>query len=242
MREAARARPVGQLGVHAFAVDDQRRQQADVLTAVVFEQLRSNALGALRHHGRAVLRAMLDAQLHIQQAQKVPDLGGGAHRGLAPAAREPLLNRHGGRNAVDRIHLGPAGRLHDGAGISVERLQVAALALVEQNIKGQRGLARARDTGDHIELTAWNINRQTLQVVFTRIDDLDQVGSDRPNLPGLRPDVLDRMHLAHGGFVLAQRQRGVRAGVLAHSFRRAFGDHPAAVLTAFGAQINQPVG
>ena len=68
MREAARARPVGQLGVHAFAVDDQRRQQADVLTAVVFEQLRSDALGALRHHGRAVLRAMLDAQLHVKQA------------------------------------------------------------------------------------------------------------------------------------------------------------------------------
>ena len=86
MREAARARPVGQLCVHALAVDDQRRQQADVLAAVVFEQLRGDALGALRHHGRAVVRAMLNAELHIQQAQKVPDLGGGAHSGLAPTA------------------------------------------------------------------------------------------------------------------------------------------------------------
>ena len=68
VREAARARPVGQFGVNTFAVDNQRRQQADVLTAVVFEQLRGDALGALRHHCRAVVRAMLNAELHIQQA------------------------------------------------------------------------------------------------------------------------------------------------------------------------------
>ena len=50
------------------------------------------------------------------------------------------------------------------------------------------------------------------------------------------------MHLAHGGFVLAQGQRGVRAGVLAHDLGRALGHHPAAALAAFGAEINQPVG
>ena len=38
-------------------------------------------------------------QLHVQQTQKVPDLGCGAHGGLAPA-RETLLDRHGGRNAA----------------------------------------------------------------------------------------------------------------------------------------------
>src|SRR5256885_8311843 len=40
-----------------------------------------------------------------------------AHGGLAPAARQALLDGHGGRNAVDRVHLGPARRLDDGARI-----------------------------------------------------------------------------------------------------------------------------
>src|SRR5256885_17257787 len=75
-----------------------------------------------------------------------------AHGGLAPAARQALLDGHGGRNAVDRVHLGPARRLDDGARIGVQRLQVAALAFVEQDVEGQRGLARARDTRHHVEL------------------------------------------------------------------------------------------
>ena len=46
-----------------------------MLAAVGFEQLRRNALRALRHHGRAVLGAMLDAQLDIQEPQEMPDFG-----------------------------------------------------------------------------------------------------------------------------------------------------------------------
>ena len=73
----------------------------------------------------------------------MPDLGGGAHRGLAPASRQPLLDGHRGRNAIHRIHLGSAGRLHDAARIGVERLQVAALTFVKQNVKRQGRFARA---------------------------------------------------------------------------------------------------
>jgi hypothetical protein len=40
--------PLGEVGVDALAVDHQRRQQADVLAAVVAQQLRGDALGALR--------------------------------------------------------------------------------------------------------------------------------------------------------------------------------------------------
>ena len=138
MREAAGPRPIGQLGVHALAALHQRREQTDVLAAVVFEQLRGNAIGRLRLHRRTVLVAMLRAQLHIQQAQKVPHLGGGANRGFASAAREALLNRHRRRDAVHRVHLRPSRRLHDGAGIRVERFKVPPLPFIEQNVKGQR--------------------------------------------------------------------------------------------------------
>ena len=63
---------------------------------------------------------MLRAELDIEQAQKVPDLGGGAHGGLAATAAQALLNRHRGRNAVDRIDLGAARRLNDAARIRVQ--------------------------------------------------------------------------------------------------------------------------
>ena len=143
MGKATRPGPVGQLGVDALAVHHQRRQQADVLAAKGFEQLGGNAVGRLRRHRRAVVHAMLGAELDVQQAQEMPDLGGGADRGLAPAARQALLDGHRGRDAVHRVHFGPAGRLHDAARIGVERLQVAALTFVEQDVKGQRRFARA---------------------------------------------------------------------------------------------------
>ena len=141
MRVATRAGPIGQLCVHALTALHQRRQQANVLAAVVPEQLRRNAVRRLRLHRRAVLVAMLGAQLHVQQTQKVPDLGGCPHRRLATAARQALLNGHGRRNAVHRIHLGPPCRLHDGSRVGIERFKITPLAFVEKNVKRQRRLA-----------------------------------------------------------------------------------------------------
>ena len=120
MRVAARTRPVGQLGIDALAVEHQRREQADVLAAKVRQQLRGDAVGRLRLHGSPVMDAMLRAQLDVEQTQEVPDLGRGAHRALAPATREALLNGHRRRDAIDRVHLGAACGLHDAAGVGVE--------------------------------------------------------------------------------------------------------------------------
>ena len=86
-----------------------------------------------------------------------------------------MLDRHGGGNAVDRINLRSAGRLHDGTGVGVERLQVTALPFVEQNVKGQRGFAGTGDTGDHGELAARDVDTQGLEVVLAGVDDLDAV-------------------------------------------------------------------
>ena len=61
MRVTTRPRPFGQLGVHAFAVHHQRRQQTNVLAFEVFHQLRGNAVGRLRGHGGVVVNAMLRA-------------------------------------------------------------------------------------------------------------------------------------------------------------------------------------
>jgi hypothetical protein len=139
--KATRPRPVGQLGVNPFAVHHQWRKQTDVLAAKLRHQLRNDALQRLRRHRCAVMHAVLCAQFDKQQAQKMPDLGGGADGGFATAPAQALLDRHGGWYAIHRIHLGPAGRLHDGTGVGVEAFEVTALAFVEQDVKCQCRLA-----------------------------------------------------------------------------------------------------
>ena len=177
VRVAARTRPVREFRVHALAVDHQRRQQSDVLGSIALHQLGHDAVGRLRAHFGAVVDAVLHAQLHVQQAQEMPELGGGADRRLAAAARQALLDRHRGRNPVHRVDLGPAGRLHDAACVGIERFQVAALAFVEQDVEGERRFARTRDAGDDTELVVRNVDRQRLQVVFAGVDDLDGIGT-----------------------------------------------------------------
>ena len=175
MRVAARARPVGQFRIDTLAVDDQGRQQADVATAVACENGRDDAVGALRLHGGTVVHAVLGAELDVEQAQEVPDLRGGADGRFAAAAAQALLDGDGGRDAVHRIDLGPAGGLHDGARVGVEAFEVAALAFVEQNVEGQRGLARTADAGDDVELAARDVDAEVLEVVFLGVDDADRV-------------------------------------------------------------------
>ena len=114
-----------------------------MLPAKVLHQLRGDAVGCLWRNRGAVMNAMLGAQLDIEQAQKVPHLGGGAHRGFAPAAAQALLDGHGGWYAVHRVDFGATGGLHNRACIGIQAFQVTALPLVEQNIKRKGGLARA---------------------------------------------------------------------------------------------------
>ena len=131
------ARPIGQLGVHALAVEHEGRQQANVLPFELLHELRRNALRRLRGHRGTIMDAVLGAELHIEQAQEVPHLGGGAHGGFAPTTREALLNGHCRWNAIHRIHLRTTRGLHDAAGIGIQTLEITTLTFVEQNIKRQ---------------------------------------------------------------------------------------------------------
>ena len=101
---------------------------------------------------------MLRAQLHKQKPQEVPNLGGGANGGFAATARQALLDGDCWGDAVDRVDLGAACRLHDAAGVGVQRFQIAPLTLVEEDVKGKRGFAGARYAGHHVELAAWDVD------------------------------------------------------------------------------------
>ena len=165
----------------------------------------------------------------------MPNFSGGAHCAFAPTARQALLNGHRGRDAIHRIHLRTSRRLHDAAGIGVETFQIAALSFVEQNIKRQGGFARTADTCDHIELTAWNIHTQTLQIVFFGMDDANMVAHLGACNRDIGRHLLGHLvHLPHAEFVIAQRLACVGSGVFTQGFGRALGHQQTAALAAFG--------
>ena len=69
------------------------------------------------------------------------DLGQRRDRALAPAAAHALLDRDGRRDAEDRVHVGARRGLDELPRVGVQRLEIAALALREHDVEGERGLA-----------------------------------------------------------------------------------------------------
>ncbi len=175
MRVAARRGPLGEIGVHALAIDDQRRQHADVLAPGLAHHLRDDRVERLRRHRHVAVGAVLHAELHVDEPQEVIELGQRGHRRLPAAARGALLDRHRGRNAVDRVDVGSARGLHDRARVGVQRFEVAALTFVEQDVECQRRFAGARHAGDDGERVARNVDVDPLQVVLARIAHFDHI-------------------------------------------------------------------
>ena len=135
MRVALPGRPLRQVRIHALAPDDERRQQPDACAAEVAEDARHDAVHTLRLDRHIAIGAVLRTELHVPAAQKVIDLGKRRDCPLTAATARTLLDRDGRRNAEDRVHVGPRGSLHELACIGVERLQVAALSLLNRMSK-----------------------------------------------------------------------------------------------------------
>src|SRR5579864_2893396 len=170
------------------------------------------------------------------------DLGERRHVALAAPATGALLDGDGGRNAEDRIDVGTRGRLHELPGIGVQRLEVTTLALVEEDVEGERRLARARDAGDHRKAIARYLHVDPLEVVLAGLVDDDRAAPApvaavvagrrlRHHRRGLiRPVRLTRERPR----VSLERTPGVRGAHGAQLQRRAARDDLPAALTALG--------
>ena len=177
---AARVGPLGEFGVVALARHHQRRQQQDARALVLLQQALGDARRRLRLDGHVAGGAELRAQLLVQQAQEVIDLGERGHRALAAAAAGALLDGHRGRDAVDGVHVGPRRRLHELARVGVQRFEIAALSLVEDDVEGQRGFARAADTPViTVNASRGIVHVDVAQVVLARAVHDDGVGGVR---------------------------------------------------------------
>ena len=87
---------------------------------------------------------------------------------------------------MDRIDFGSRRRLHELTRIGIERFEIATLSLVEQDVERERGFAGARNSGDHREAVARDLDVDVLQVVLARPAHDDTVAitarGERPRL------------------------------------------------------------
>ena len=205
--------------------------------------------GRLRGDGDAAVRAVLNAELHVDEAQEVVELrhrrDGRAHA----AARRALFDRDRGRNAAHAVHVGLGRGLHHRARVGVEALEVAPLPFGEDDVEGEGGLARPRGARHHRKGVAGDVHREVLEVVLARALDHDRAPFAQQRLhraagplegrevEEVRARLVARLRTAPGG------ERTAREGARGrHRLGRAGEDHLAAGGAPFGAEFDHPVG
>ena len=167
--------PNRQVLVEAFTVFDQGCEEGNFLTLISLHDRGKNLILRLLDDRHIAGRAVLGAELHIEQTQEMINLRHCGDGGFLASSRGALFNRNRRRNTVNRVNVRRACGLHHGSSKGVERFQISALTFVEDQIKGQGGFTGTRDACDDGELVARDMERQVLQIVLTRIDDRDGI-------------------------------------------------------------------
>ena len=111
-------------------------------------------------------RAVRLADPGVQQPQVVIDLGDRSHRGARVPARGLLVDGDRRRQPVDEVDVGLIHLAEELPGVGGQRLDVPALALGEDGVEGQAGLARAGQPGEHDHGVPRQVQRDVLQVVL----------------------------------------------------------------------------
>ncbi len=248
--------------VEALAPPDEGREDGQVAGREVLADARGEG-GRVDHlAGQAALRAVDRAEAGPEEAQVVVDLARGADGRQRRAARELLLEGDRGRHALEAVDLGPGEGPDELAHVGREAVEEPPLALGEEHVEGEGGLAGAGDAGDRHQLVARDVHRDPLQVVLPRADDADAVGGARaggrgevraPLAPrrGRSSRSLRRPRPWTGAGARCRRaQRRPRPASapagrrveLRHRLRRPFADDPAALVAGLGAEVQDPVG
>ena len=111
------------------------------------------------------------ADARPQQAHVIVDFGDRGDGRARVAAGGLLLDRDGGREAVDMLDIGLLHHLEELARIGRQRLDVAALALGIDGVEGEARLARARQAGDDRQALARDVDVDPLEVVLAGAAD-----------------------------------------------------------------------
>ena len=165
------------LAVLALAAAHHRRQQIEPRALGQRQHAVDHLRDGLALDRQAGRRRIGHADARPQQPHVVVDLGDGADGRARIARGGLLLDRDGGREAVDLVDVRLLHHLQELAGVGRQRLDVAALALGVDGVEGERGFARARQAGEHDQLVARDLDVDVLEIVLARAADRDHAGS-----------------------------------------------------------------
>ena len=157
----------------AFAVTHDRGQQIGAQALFHPHDAVDHILHLLRLNRQAGGRAIGRADTGEQQTQIVVNLGHGAHSRARVFRRGFLFDGNGGAETADVIHIRFFHHIKELAGIGRQALDIAALSLGIDRIKGQGRFPRPRQTRNHHQLIARNIHVDAFEVVFARAAHFD---------------------------------------------------------------------
>ena len=165
-RVSVRSELVDEVLVLAFASAHDGREDLETRPLLHGSHAIDDLLGGLGLDARAALGTVGDARARVQEAQVVVNLGDRAHRGSRVARRGLLVDGDGGCEAFDEVNVGLVHLSEELAGVGGKGLDVAALALGEDRVESQRGLARSRQPREDDHGVAGKFEVHVLQVVF----------------------------------------------------------------------------
>ncbi len=165
-----------QVDVLALAPADDRREHLEPAARLHLEHLVDDLLRGLLGDDLAAGGAVRRAGAGVEQPQVVVDLGDGADGGPRVAAGGLLVDRDGGRQALDEVDVGLVHLPEELAGVRRERLDVAPLALREDGVERQAGLPRPGEAGEDDEAVARQVDVDAREVVLTGALDDEAVG------------------------------------------------------------------
>ena len=142
--KAGLGRVVQQLGVLALARAHHWRQDQQARILRHLQDGVHHLVHRLLADLHPALGAVGDADARVEQAQVVVDLCHRAHGGARVVPGCLLINRNRGREAVNGVHIRLFHLPQKLAGIAGHAFHIAALAFGINSVKGQRGLAGAR--------------------------------------------------------------------------------------------------
>ena len=117
------------------------------------------------------------SQAREKQLQVIGDFGHRADRAPRRLDRVTLLDRDGGREAVDAVDVRLVHELEELPRVRRKSLHVAALALGVERVEGERRFARAAQARDHGQAVMRNIDIDVLEIVLARAAHGDVTGT-----------------------------------------------------------------
>ena len=151
-----------------LAAPDHWREHLEAGALVELEHPVDDLLRSLPLDRGATDRAVRPPGAGVEQAQVVVDLGDRADGRARVLRRGLLVDRHRGAQALDEVDIGLVHLAQELAGVRRERLDVATLALCEDRVEGEAGLARAGKAGEHDQGISGQVERDVLEIVLAR--------------------------------------------------------------------------